>query len=118
MTFSDANGAADIAGVGALINSSLNGVNACWFYYDRSSDTINLANDSTSAWTATGAHLIESGENDSRNVDSSPVHLFQNLKSAETRLAHIENQARWALVFRQAPDNGFARFGALHVESS
>jgi hypothetical protein len=52
LTFSDADGAADISGLGALTNSTMNGVNGCWFYFDRAANTLNLANDSTAAWTA------------------------------------------------------------------
>jgi hypothetical protein len=49
---SDANGLGDLSGAGALINTTINGVGACWFYYDRSGNTISLASDSTAAWSA------------------------------------------------------------------
>jgi hypothetical protein len=51
LTFGDGNGFTDIAGAGAMINSSQNGTNACWFYYDRSSNSLSLASDSTANWT-------------------------------------------------------------------
>src|SRR5579884_443342 len=50
--YSDGNGASDIAGAGALINGSFNGQAACWFYYDRASNQISLASDSTANWSA------------------------------------------------------------------
>jgi hypothetical protein len=52
LSYADGNGFADIAGAGAMINATFNGVNACWFYYDRSSNILSLASDSTSTWTA------------------------------------------------------------------
>ncbi len=47
---SDANGSVDVAGMGVLINTSFDGQKACWFYYDRTSNSLSLANDSTSSW--------------------------------------------------------------------
>lgn len=52
LTYADANGFTDIADAGAMINATFNGTNACWFYYDRSSNTLSLASDSTTTWTA------------------------------------------------------------------
>jgi hypothetical protein len=52
LSYADGNGFTDIAGAGAMINATFNGVNACWFYYDRASNTLSLASDSTTTWTA------------------------------------------------------------------
>jgi hypothetical protein len=52
LTYADANGFTDIAGAGALINTALDGTNACWFYYDRADGTLWLASDNTASWTA------------------------------------------------------------------
>jgi hypothetical protein len=51
LTFGDGSGFADIAGAGAMINSTQSGTNACWFYYNRSSNSLSLASDSTASWT-------------------------------------------------------------------
>jgi hypothetical protein len=52
---SDTRGAGDIAGVGALVNTSVNGESACWFYYTLAGSSLSLANNSTSGWTAVTA---------------------------------------------------------------
>src|SRR6185437_8440971 len=52
ITIADWNGYSDLSGAGTLINSSLNGAGACWFYYDLGSKTISLASDSTLTWTS------------------------------------------------------------------
>ena len=51
-TYSDSTGYGNLAGASALINSSFNGVNSCWFYYNQATNQIMLANDSTSNWSA------------------------------------------------------------------
>ncbi len=57
--FSDANGFADIFSGQLLINSSLNGVGACYLYYQRSGGTVWLANDGGSGWM--GPSVLGSG---------------------------------------------------------
>ncbi len=52
LTIADWNGYSDLSGAGTLINSSLNGTGACWFYYDLGSKTISLASDSTLTWNS------------------------------------------------------------------
>ncbi|MFN0105246.1 MAG: beta strand repeat-containing protein [Bryobacteraceae bacterium] len=49
-TFSDANGAADIAGATVFINNVFSGANACYFTYGRAANTISLFRDSDSAF--------------------------------------------------------------------
>src|SRR5207244_3150771 len=55
LVFSDGNGAASISGGGARINATDNGVNACWFYYFVSSNSITLSSDDTTTWSSATA---------------------------------------------------------------
>lgn len=52
LTYVDPKGYSDLAGGGVLINNSLNGTAACWFYYSRSANTIALASDDGSSWSS------------------------------------------------------------------
>lgn len=54
--FNDPNGAANLSGVGALMNASFNGLNSCWFYYDNTNNTISLASDSEATWSSAPAN--------------------------------------------------------------
>lgn len=62
-TYTDPNGAANLAGVGAMMNASFNGVNSCWFYYDQASQTISLASDDESTWSSMPANRQASLQN-------------------------------------------------------
>ncbi|MBA2481113.1 MAG: DUF4091 domain-containing protein [Planctomycetes bacterium] len=50
-TFSDPDGTVDLAGVTVLVNSTVDGRNACWIYVDRAARTISLASDDTTTWS-------------------------------------------------------------------
>jgi predicted chitinase len=51
-TASSVNGYHDVANMTAVINGSLNGVNACYFQYYQGSNSVSLANDGASSATA------------------------------------------------------------------
>lgn len=51
-TVGDANGGADLAGAGLLLNSTLNGQGSCWFYYDLNTAIVSLADDSGANWSS------------------------------------------------------------------
>jgi hypothetical protein len=51
-TVSDANGGADLAGASLLLNTTLNGQGACWFYYDLKTAVVSLANDAGANWSS------------------------------------------------------------------
>ena len=51
-TVTDANGAADLTGASLLLNSTLNGQGACWFYYDLNTAVVSLANDAGTDWSS------------------------------------------------------------------
>lgn len=51
LTYSDSSGYQNLTGGSAMINSTFNGVNSCWWYFDQGSNQILLASDNTSAWT-------------------------------------------------------------------
>ncbi len=53
LTYTDPYGYLYLGGGGALINNSLSGAGACWFYYNRSVNTIALASDDGSSWSST-----------------------------------------------------------------
>jgi hypothetical protein len=73
LTSSDANGAADIAGAGAMINSSVSGSSACWFYYDRASNSLSLADDAGAAWkTLSSGGTVGNSQCTIRNVSATP----------------------------------------------
>lgn len=60
-TFSDADGAANIAGVFLLINTSVSGADGIYLYYDIKRDRLFLRNDNNTAWLggyARGAQMI------------------------------------------------------------
>ena len=50
LTFSDTNGASDISSALVLINTSINGSNACFISYNRSANAFYLLRDSDSVW--------------------------------------------------------------------
>jgi hypothetical protein len=50
--FSDANGAADLATAGILINTSVSGVRSCWIVYEASSGLLWLAQDNGTSWSS------------------------------------------------------------------
>ena len=49
-SFTDGNGFADITGITFVINSGLNGSNACYLSYNRAANTFYLFRDSDGAW--------------------------------------------------------------------
>ncbi len=49
-TYSDSSGYQNLAGAGALINSSFGGANSCWFYYNQATNQILLASDDSLSW--------------------------------------------------------------------
>jgi hypothetical protein len=51
-TVSDANGGADLSGASLLLNSTLNGQGACWFYYDLNTAMVSLADDTGAGWSS------------------------------------------------------------------
>ncbi len=51
--FSDSAGYQSLTGLHALINSSANGGNACWMYYDVAGNALWLSSDDTSTWSNT-----------------------------------------------------------------
>jgi len=60
--FSDPGGSQSLSGIHLLVNSSVNGANACWLYYDAVGKVVWLANDSASSWSSTsvgGASTIQ-----------------------------------------------------------
>jgi hypothetical protein len=60
-TFNDSNGAADIGVVNVLINSALDGGNACYLAYSRAANTVYLVNDPGTALVPGGVTPGESG---------------------------------------------------------
>ncbi len=50
--FADPQGYQSLSGVNALINTSTNGLGACWIYYDLSGPTLWLASDDASTWSS------------------------------------------------------------------
>jgi hypothetical protein len=70
---SDANGPSDLSGAGALVNTSINGAGACWFYYDRSGNTISLASDSTETWGAIPLGSLSTISNSQCSITGSGV---------------------------------------------
>jgi len=50
--FSDPGGFANLNGGSGMINSTFNGVNGCWFYWDRAANNLLFASDDTSTWSA------------------------------------------------------------------
>ncbi|PWT99085.1 MAG: hypothetical protein C5B51_27925, partial [Terriglobia bacterium] len=52
ITVADGAGATAIASVAFLVNSGINGANACWVAYNRGSNTLQLANDAGSGFSA------------------------------------------------------------------
>ncbi|HVW08190.1 MAG TPA: DUF4091 domain-containing protein, partial [Bryobacteraceae bacterium] len=54
ITVADANGAGDLAGAGTIVNTALNGVGSCWFYYNLDTAAVSLAYDNGSTWATVG----------------------------------------------------------------
>jgi hypothetical protein len=52
LTYSDQNGASTLAGAGVLINKAVSGANACWLYYEASTNRIWLANNQATGWSS------------------------------------------------------------------
>lgn len=51
-TYSDPAGYANLSGGGALISSTFNGINGCWFWYNQSSNAVLLASNNTTTWSS------------------------------------------------------------------
>jgi hypothetical protein len=52
LLFSDGSGAAALKGGGVLINRSVNGVQACWLFFDRTQGALFLADDDETQWSS------------------------------------------------------------------
>ncbi|PWU00629.1 MAG: hypothetical protein C5B51_24755 [Terriglobia bacterium] len=52
VTVADPGGAATISSISFLVNSGLNGANGCWVLYNRAANTLQLANDAASGFSA------------------------------------------------------------------
>jgi hypothetical protein len=103
--YSDAAGATSLAGGGALINSSDTGVNACWFYYDRASNQISLANNSTSSWNSAplaGARL----SNSQCTISQPSVSINGNNMSLTVSLSFTTGFRGTRNIYMYAQDNG------------
>jgi Domain of unknown function (DUF4091) len=51
-TYTDSSGYQNLAGGSALVNSTFNGMNGCWIYYNQASSQIELASDNTATWSS------------------------------------------------------------------
>ncbi len=120
IAMSDPNGYADISLAWIVVNTTLNGVNACYLSVDMIGRTVSLGSDSTASWTTvplgssaaasnstcsiTGSDFITSGSGTTLTLQ-----LKITLQPAANGFRYI-----WALAFDQAKTNsGFIYLGTM-----
>lgn len=120
VAMSDPNGYADIYSAWIVVNTSLNGVNACYLSVEFSTRTVALASDSTTAWTtvpfgSTGVlsnstcSLVGSDFTTSGVGNTLTVQLKITLQPSVSGTKNI-----YALAFDQARLNsGFVQIGTM-----
>ena len=93
LTFSivvaDANGSADLAGAGTIVNSSASGTGACWFYYNLANGTVSLANDAGTAWSTVTQGSASSVSNSQCSIAGTAFGASQSGNSATILLQAV-----------------------------
>ncbi len=104
----DANGYSSIATVGALINSSLSGVNGCVVYYNQPTNTIWLDNDAGTAWLGamtSGVSGIEQNSQCILNAGLSSVGSAGNMLTLDVALTFQPGFVGSKIMYGWAIDN-------------
>lgn len=52
LTYSDSSGYQKLVGASAMVGSTFNGMNSCWWYYNQATNQIVLASNNASTWSA------------------------------------------------------------------
>ncbi|PWU05637.1 MAG: hypothetical protein C5B51_14045, partial [Terriglobia bacterium] len=125
VTVADGGGAGAITIVSLLLNNGLNGANGCWLLFNRAANTLQLANDTATGFSAPitvgtaatvsnsqcavnagGASVTSSGTNLTVNVPISFAFSFAGVKSS------------FAIVYDPAQNSGWLGTGSWTVPAS
>ena len=85
--YSDPDGFADITFVNILVNNVFSGVNGCWLYYDRSSNTLWLSSNDTSAWNPIVLGSAGTLQNSQCSINSATSSVTSNRNQLTLNLA-------------------------------
>ena len=120
VAMSDPNGYADISSVLIIVNTSLNGVNACYLSVDIIGRTVSLASDSTATWSMVAFGTSASVSNSTCSITGSD---FTTSGAASTVTLQLRitlqpavngSRSIWAMAFDQAKTNsGFIYLGTI-----
>jgi hypothetical protein len=93
---SDASGVADLAGIGMLVNGSVTGQSACWFYFDQTARTLSLANNAGTAWTSVAQGSGSLVGNTQCTISGTTIHSIAAGSSATLTLTVAFNSQAFA----------------------
>ncbi len=112
VTVSDSLGAASITYIDLLINTSLDGQNACWIYFDHAGKQLHLAGDS--GWGTSNTHCSASLDSASDNGNTATLAVKLTFNSNWTGVKGI-----WAAAGDGAGNNsGYQQMGTFDVGSA